>query len=211
MSNSVQPHRRQPTRLPHPWDSPGKNTGVGCHFLLQCMKVKSKSEVAQLSPTLCDPMDRSLPGSSAHGIFPGKSTGVGCHCLLRSRIYCPSNTMKDSCDLGQFHLIYTLGQYLMWSTPRGQRGAAFLYWGEPRFGAFRWFPHAQRWDLAQVKPELEPSNANFSILSSVPAVLKSLISDSFILLKIIKKPKDILFKWITPMDVYRINSSNWDL
>ena len=69
MSNSVQPHRRQPTRFPHPWNSPGKNTGVGCHFLFQCMKVKSKSEVAQSCPTLSDPMDCSLPGSSIHGIF----------------------------------------------------------------------------------------------------------------------------------------------
>ena len=69
VSDSVRPHRRQPTRLPPPWDSPGKNTGVGCHFLLQCMKVKSGSEVAQLCPTLRDPMDCSLPGSSVHGIF----------------------------------------------------------------------------------------------------------------------------------------------
>ena len=69
VSNSVRPHRRQPTRLPRPWDSPGKNTGVGCHFLLQCMKVKSESEVAQLCPTLSDPVDCSLPGSSVHGIF----------------------------------------------------------------------------------------------------------------------------------------------
>ena len=69
MSDSVWPHRRQPTRLPRPWDSPGKNTGVGCHFLLQCMKVKSESEVAQSCPTLSDPMDCSLPGSSIHGIF----------------------------------------------------------------------------------------------------------------------------------------------
>ena len=72
MSNSVQPHRSQPTRLPHPWDSPGKNTGVGYHFLLQCMKVKSESEVAQSSPTLSDPMDCSLPGSSIHGIFQAR-------------------------------------------------------------------------------------------------------------------------------------------
>ena len=57
MSNSVRPQRRQPTRLPHPWDSPGKNTGVGCHFLLQCMKVKSESEVAQSCLTLSNPMD----------------------------------------------------------------------------------------------------------------------------------------------------------
>ena len=72
MSDSVRPHRRQPTRLPHPWDSPGRNTGVGCHFLLQCMKVKSKSEVAQSCLTLSDPMDCSLPGSSVDGIFQAK-------------------------------------------------------------------------------------------------------------------------------------------
>ena len=68
----MRPHRRQPTRLPHPWDSPGENTGVGCHFLLQCMNVKNESEVAQLCPTLRDPMDYSLPGSSIHGIFQAR-------------------------------------------------------------------------------------------------------------------------------------------
>ena len=65
-------HRQQPARLPHPWDSPGKNTGVGCHFLLQCMKVKSEREVTQSCPTLSDPMDWSLPSSSIHGIFQAK-------------------------------------------------------------------------------------------------------------------------------------------
>ena len=84
MSNSVQPHRQQPTRCPHPWDSLGKNTGVGCHFLLQCIKVKTESEIAQLCPTLSDPMDCSLPGSPAHEIFR-QSTGVGCHCKLWKR------------------------------------------------------------------------------------------------------------------------------
>ena len=82
MSDSVRSHRRQPSRLPRPWDSPGKNTGVGCHFLLQCMKVQRESAVAQSCLTLSDPMDCSLPGPSIHGIFPGKSTGVGCHCLV---------------------------------------------------------------------------------------------------------------------------------
>ena len=72
MSNSVQPHRRHPIRLHRPWDSPGKNTGVGCHFLLQCMKVKSESEVVQSCPTLCDPTDCSLPDSSVHGIFQAR-------------------------------------------------------------------------------------------------------------------------------------------
>ena len=72
MSDSVRPHRRQPTRLPRPWDSPGKNTGVGCHFLLQCMKVKSESEVAESCPTLSDPMNCGPPGSSVHGIFQAR-------------------------------------------------------------------------------------------------------------------------------------------
>ena len=69
MSDSVRPHRWQPTRLPYPWDPPGKNTGADCHFLLQCMKVKSESEVTQSCLTLSEPMDRSLPGPSIHGIF----------------------------------------------------------------------------------------------------------------------------------------------
>ena len=72
MSDFVRSHRQQPTRLPRPWDSPGKNTGVGCHFLLQCMKVKSESEVAQWCLTLCDPMYCSLPDSSVHGIFQAR-------------------------------------------------------------------------------------------------------------------------------------------
>ena len=72
MSDSVRPHRRQPTRLPRPWHSPGKNTGVGCHFILQGRKVKSESEAAQSCPTLSDPMDGSLPGSSVHGIFQAR-------------------------------------------------------------------------------------------------------------------------------------------
>ena len=72
VSDSVRPHRQQPTRLPRPWDSPGKNTGVGCHFLLQCMKVKSESEFAQSYSTLSDRMNCSPPGSSIHGIFQAR-------------------------------------------------------------------------------------------------------------------------------------------
>ena len=90
------PHRRQPTRLPRPWDSPGKNTGVGRHFLLQCMKVKIESEVAQSCPTLSNSMGCSLPGSSIHGVFPGKSTGVGCHC------YCHPNSKQMPWQDGLF-------------------------------------------------------------------------------------------------------------
>ena len=69
VSDSVQPQRWQPTRLPHPWDSPGKNTGVGYHFLLQCIKVKSESEVTQ---SCRDPIDCSLPGSYVHRIFQAR-------------------------------------------------------------------------------------------------------------------------------------------
>ena len=72
MSDAVRPHREQPTRLPRPWDSPDKSTGVRCHFLLQCMKVKSESEVTQSCPTLIDPMDYSPPGSSIHVIFQAR-------------------------------------------------------------------------------------------------------------------------------------------
>ena len=83
VSDSVRPHRWQPTRLPRPWDSPGKNTGVGCHFLLQCMKVKNESEVAQSCPTLRDPMappsmgfSRQEYGSGVPLPFPPSPTTI---------------------------------------------------------------------------------------------------------------------------------------
>ena len=82
MSDSVRPHRRQPTRLPCPWDSPGKNTGMGCHFPLQSMKVKSESEGSQSYPTFSDPMDCSLPGSSIHGIFQTRELEWGAICSI---------------------------------------------------------------------------------------------------------------------------------
>ena len=78
VSDSVQSHRRQPTRLPRPWDSPGKNAGVGCHFLLQCMQVKSKSEIA-------DPMEFSLPGSSIRGIFQARVLEWGAIAFSRGK------------------------------------------------------------------------------------------------------------------------------
>ena len=90
MSDSVQPHRRQPPGLPLPWDPPGKNTGVGCHFLLQRMKVKSESEVAQLCPTLRDLMDCSLPGSSVHGIFQARVLEWGAIAFSGSLLYQPT-------------------------------------------------------------------------------------------------------------------------
>ena len=73
VSNSLRPHGLQPAGFLCPWDSPGKNTGVGCHFLLQCMKLKSESEVAQLCPTLSDPLDCSLAGSSVPGILKARA------------------------------------------------------------------------------------------------------------------------------------------
>ena len=93
MSNSVLSHRRQPTRLCCPWDSPGKNTGVGCHFLLQCMKVKRECEVAQSCPTLHDPMVVIFQGRVWD--FPGKSTGVGCHCFLPGLVLGPENLHSE--------------------------------------------------------------------------------------------------------------------
>ena len=96
VSDSVRPHRRQPTRLPCPWDSPGKNTGVGCHFLLQCMKVKSKSEVAQSCPTqqphVLEPTRLLHPWD-----FPGKSTGMECLCLLQCMKVKSESEVAQSC------------------------------------------------------------------------------------------------------------------
>ena len=94
MSNSVRPYRWQPTRLPCPWDYPGKNTGVGCHFLLQCMKVKSESEVTQSRSTLSNPMDRGLPGSSVHGIFQAKVLELSAIAFSDVMFYISSNLSK---------------------------------------------------------------------------------------------------------------------
>ena len=99
MSNSVRLHRQQPTILPRPWDSPGKDTGVGCHFPLQFMKVKSESEVAQSCPTPLDPMDCSPTRLLCPWDFPGKSTGVGCYCL---HLLINKNDLNSFCIL---HLI----------------------------------------------------------------------------------------------------------
>ena len=88
---SVRPQRRQPTRLPCPWDSPGKNTGVVCHFLLQCMKVKRENEVVQSCPTLSDPMDCSLPGSSIHGICQARVLELGAIAFSDCQLYFHTN------------------------------------------------------------------------------------------------------------------------
>ena len=97
----MRPHRWQPTRLPNPWDSLGKNTEVGCHFLLQCMKVKSQSEVAQSCPTLSDPTDCSLPGSSIHGIFQARVLEWGA--IAFSKLYVTTGYLLDTAIIEQFH------------------------------------------------------------------------------------------------------------
>ena len=119
MSDSVRPHRRQPTRLPHPWDSPGKNTGVGCHFLLQCMKVKSETEVAQSCPTLLDPMDCSLPGSSACGIFQARVlewgaiafSGLNRQLSLKKLLMCLFLAVLGLCCFKGFSLVVVSRDY----------------------------------------------------------------------------------------------------
>ena len=117
MSNSVRPHRRQPIRLPRPWDSPGKNTGVGCHFLLQCMKVKSESEVAQSCPTLSDLMDCCLPGSSIHGVVQARVLEWGAIAFSDFTIY---TYIKSLCCKSKANtLIYQL--YLNKTEEESQR------------------------------------------------------------------------------------------
>ena len=86
MSDAVRSHRWKPTRLPHPWDSPGKSTGVGYHFLLQCMKVKSESKVAQPCPTLYDPIDGSPPGSPIPGILQARVLELGAISFSRQKL-----------------------------------------------------------------------------------------------------------------------------
>ena len=95
----------QPTRLPHPWDSPGKSTGVGCHFLFQCMKVKSESEIAQSCLTLSDPMDCSLPGSSIPGIFQARVLEWGAIAIYFFRyLFSNLNSNSDFCVGGNSSL-----------------------------------------------------------------------------------------------------------
>ena len=111
MSDSVRPHRWQPTRLSYPWDSPGKNTGVDCHSLPPCMKVKSESEVSQ-----------SCPMQQCHGLqptrllrpwdFPGKSTGVGCHCLLH---FLNMHQFKCLHFLNFLYFVINLNVYFSWT------------------------------------------------------------------------------------------------
>ena len=114
MSNSVRPQRWQPTRLPRPWDSPGKNTGVGCHFLLQCRKVKSESEVAQLCLTLCYPIDGSPPGSPSLG-FSRQEHWSGCHFLLQCMKVKSQSEVAQSCPTLSDLMDFILLKHFSWS------------------------------------------------------------------------------------------------
>ena len=173
MSDSVRPHRRQPTRLPHPWDSPGKNTGMGCHFLLQCIKVKSQSEVTQSCPTLRDPMDCSPSGSSVHGIFQARVLEWGAiafsgqksylllipdhHLLLGNNLFCFVIHTVFYLQLTNFRfivLLYIYFGYLLYLLTRSSKTLNFLTFG----------------------PRLKCLFFSFSLLSSF-----SFISTSFIL------------------------------
>ena len=107
VSDPVRPHRQQPTRLPCPWDSPGKNTGVGCHFLLQCIRVKNESEVAQSCPTPSDPMDCSPPGSSIHGSFQARVLEWVAISFSRGSFW-PRDRIQVSCIAGR--------RFTLWAT-----------------------------------------------------------------------------------------------
>ena len=142
MSDSVRPHRRQPTRLPCPWDSPGNNTGVGCHFLLQCMTMKSESEVAQSCPTLSDPMDCSPRGSSVHGIF--QATVLEWGATAFSRVLIDHQNKKMFPQLWRKYRAHF--DHFSWEAnlPNSRHVQKERYW-EPRSHCFSndlwWFPH----------------------------------------------------------------------
>ena len=108
MSDSVRPHRWQPTRLPRPWDSPGRNIGVGCHFLLQCMKVRSESEVAQSCPTLRNPMNHSLLGFSIHGIFQARVLKWVANYFSKYRIWGYIKPFEDCFSPNNFSILINL-------------------------------------------------------------------------------------------------------
>ena len=158
VSNSVWPHRWQPTRLPCPWDSPGKNTGVGCHFLLQCMKVKSESEVTQSYPILCDPMDCSLPGSSSHGIFQPRVLEWDAIILVNMIFSSCINSFKTgSCsvmsDSLQPHVLYN-----PWNSPGQNTGVgslSLLQWIFPNQGIKPRSPTSQV-DSLPAEPQGKP-------------------------------------------------------
>ena len=125
MSNSVRPHRWQPTRLPCPWDSPGKNAGVGCHFLLQCMKVKSESEIAQSCLTLLNPMDYSLPGSSIRGVFQARVWDWGAIAFSDKESWVPKWWKIDAFELWCWRRLLRVPWTSRWF-PKGNQSWLFI-------------------------------------------------------------------------------------
>ena len=134
MSDSVRPHRRQPTKLPRPWDSLGKNTGVSCHFLLQCRKMKSESEVTQLCRTLRDPMDCRPTRLLRPWDFSGKSAGVGCHCLLQ---YAPLQRPN-------YYGGYQKGSLTKWKSQSSNR--IIISKSDQVVNALVWIPKWENWE-----------------------------------------------------------------
>ena len=145
MSDSVQPHRRQPIRLPRPWDSPGKNTRVGCHFLLQCMKVKSEREVAQSCLTLRDPMDCSLPGSSVHGIFQARILEWGAIDFSSLFHYPPS--IMPPVGISAVRVRYVFSCSVMFNSLRLEWAAISYTWDLPHRGTESCFLCLLYWQL----------------------------------------------------------------
>ena len=145
MSNSVWPHRRQSRRLPRPWDSPGKSTGVGCNFLLQCMKVKNESEVAQSCLTLCNPLDCSLPGSPIHGIFQARVPEWGAiafsypSILMLNSLLCHKAFSDSPARMNHFYAF----SYLVWRGP--SHFLRFCFRGSYVFSNF--MDHKKGWAL----------------------------------------------------------------
>ena len=122
VSDSVRPHRWQPTRLARPWDSPGKNTGVGCHCLLQCMKVKSESEVAQSCLTLSDPRDCSLPGYSVHGIFQARVLEWVAIAFSEFSCLCPTLCDPMDCSMPGFPVHHQCPEFAQTHVHRVAKG-----------------------------------------------------------------------------------------
>ena len=167
VSDFVRSHRRQPTRSPRPWDSPGKNTGVGCHFLLQCMKVKSESEVTQSCPALRDPMDCSLPGSSAHGIFQARVlewVAVAFSKLLVPtsylfHLFCKKRNMLIILVWLPCVGVWDTNPRQVWGDPRAPRASKCRAKGKPKVQNLLWNPQVkcQPWNTSQVWVEQKKS------------------------------------------------------
>ena len=155
MSDSVRPHRQQPTRLSHPWDSPGENSGVGCHFHPQCMKVKSESEVAQSCPTLSDTMDCSPPDSSIQGIFQARVLEwvVIAFSVTTARTWKQPRYPSAYKWIGKLCYIHTMEYYLaikkrhLSSNEVDETGGCYTEWSKPERKTPIQYINAYIWNL----------------------------------------------------------------